>query len=732
MAAGATPLILDMVHHNPGEAPYDSAYVDPAVIKEMGYNGKVYFLFESPMLAINWESVDPDILPKGSVEREWVDAKAAQIKQMQAAAQAQGLSIYAMSDLVLFPKRLIEKYGMQKTFGDPKNPLTEKMIRAQINEMFDQFPAMEGIVVRIGETYLQDAPYHQGHIQNKTDAENTIIPLIQILREEICVKRNKTLIFRTWRAFDDNAPRYQAVSDAIEPHPKLIFSIKHCEGDFFRTHSFSRVIGMGRHRQIIEVQCAREYEGKGAYPNYIANGVIEGFEEHAGMPPDQISSLRGFVEKKPQLFGGIWTWSRGGGWAGPYIQNEMWCDLNAWVMAQWAADPSQSEESVFNRYASERLHLKGADLAAFRKLGLLSADAVLLGRYSVPGGFPAIWTRDQGICWPNAAKNAAVQQRILQQKDEAITKWEEIVRLAQTIHWADEATREHAVGSAQYGLRLYEIYRSLIYLSDAEARGDRAGMAKWIAAYDEAWAAYNQLPEQFPSVATLYTKDYRKNMKNNADRHVAELRAPVDVPAVLPVKNLSGGVLFKVSTADGGAPDKKSFDDSIVSVSCDPKVAGPVDGAAWQEAGKTLVTFANSEWAGFSLDSGNGETLDSAAEFGRGYLEFTVRAAAGSKLNCSALTFSSARGGSSMTRGYALYAAVNGKEFSFSDAPVDSVANETGTRTSPRDVSIDLSAATYQGVDSITFRYYPLTSSKGRTIEFNGLTLYGTATSTSF
>ena len=54
------PLILDMVHHNPGDTPYESAYNNPAVIKKMGYNGKVYFLFESPALAINWESVDPD------------------------------------------------------------------------------------------------------------------------------------------------------------------------------------------------------------------------------------------------------------------------------------------------------------------------------------------------------------------------------------------------------------------------------------------------------------------------------------------------------------------------------------------------------------------------------------------------------------------------------------------------------------------------------------------------
>ena len=84
------PLILDMVHNNPGEAPYQTNYNNPEVIKNMGYNGKVYFLFESPMLAINWESVDKDILPVGSEERKWADAKAAVIKKEQAACHQAG------------------------------------------------------------------------------------------------------------------------------------------------------------------------------------------------------------------------------------------------------------------------------------------------------------------------------------------------------------------------------------------------------------------------------------------------------------------------------------------------------------------------------------------------------------------------------------------------------------------------------------------------------------------
>ncbi|MGQ1909138.1 hypothetical protein ACT3CE_05065 [Marinifilum sp. RC60d5] len=519
-------LILDMVHHNPGEEPYKSAYNNPAVIKEMGYNGKVYFLFESPALAINWESVDPDILPKGSKEREWVDDKASQIKKMQASCVEQGMSIYAMSDLVLFPKRLIEMYGIEKTFGDPNDPKTEKFIRAQINEMFDQFPSLDGLVVRIGETYLHDAPYHQGAIDNKTSPENTIIPLMQILREEICVKRDKQLIFRTWNSFDRDRVAYMKVNDAVEPHQNLIISIKQCEGDFHRARPFSKLIGQGRHPQIIEVQCAREYEGKGAYPNYIANGVIEGFEEHARMPEEQINSLHEFVEKRPDIYAGIWTWSRGGGWDGPYIKNEMWCDLNAWVMAQWAKDPRQHEEPIFNRYASERLHLKGADIAKFRKLCLLSAEAVVRGRNTTYNDISDVWwTRDQGIGWPASAKDSIAQKRNLEQKDESVAKWEEIVKLAKKIHWENEKTRDYAVGSAEYGYRLYKIYRILVNMSDAEAKGDMKRVEKWIKAYDKAWIAYKKLPEKYNSMSTLYTQEYNRHIKNNADQKVNKLRS---------------------------------------------------------------------------------------------------------------------------------------------------------------------------------------------------------------
>jgi hypothetical protein len=519
------PMILDMVHHNPGERPYPSAFNDPATLKAYGYTGKVYFLFESPTLAINWESISPEILPPGSPDRAWVDAKAAWIRTEHAACRAAGMQIFAQTDMLLFPKRLVTHFQLQEQFGNPNDPVTQTLLRAQIAETFSQFPTLDGLVVRIGETYLHDAPFHTGSIQHKRDAQRTIIPLLQLLREEICVRHDRTLIFRSWYSFDQHPQMYAQIDAAVPPHPRLIIGIKHCEGDFHRANPFSRLIGQGRHRQIIEVQCAREYEGKGAYPNYIAHGVIEGFPEHQKRPVGRLRSIRDFITRRPDLWAGIWTWSRGGGWEGPYIRHELWPELNAWVLAQWAADPAQNEETIFYRYAAQKLKLRRKDQHRFRRLCLLSAAAVRRGINSTHRDMNPWWTRDQGISWPNAPLNPQARARNCREKDEAVGMWRKIVRLADTIEWPDEETAVHARGSCRYGLHLYEIYRALVYLAAAERENDQEAILHWIAMYDAAWEAYRRLPAQFAYLSTLYSQTYDRYLRNNAHACVHNLRA---------------------------------------------------------------------------------------------------------------------------------------------------------------------------------------------------------------
>jgi hypothetical protein len=136
------------------------------------------------------------------------------------------------------------------------------------------------------------------------------------------------------------------------------------------------------------------------------------------------------------------------------------------------------------------------------------------------------WTRDQGIGWPAPAKDP---ERNLRQKDESVGMWEEIVDLANAIQWPDGETSAYARGSAQYGLRLYRIYRALVCLADAENRGDRDGMRTWLSAYDSAWTAYESLPLEHTGTAALYTRDYGRHL-TPAEQHLVAIRAARKAP----------------------------------------------------------------------------------------------------------------------------------------------------------------------------------------------------------
>ena len=189
-----------------------------------------------------------------------------------------------------------------------------------------------------------------------------------------------------------------------------------------------------------------------------------------------------------------------------------------------------------------------------------------------------------------------------------------------------------------------------------------------------------------------------------------------------------GAVLHQFITSDAALNPDDGFDPNVVTITTDPNVAAPATGSALQAGNTGLNRLWNTEWAGFSLSSPNGAAIDNATEFGTGYFTWTVSAQPGYVLNLSSLDFNSARGGgdpATQVRGFRLYAATNGAPFNFADTPVLTVANETGTRAAPVARSADLSGAAFQGVQSVTFRYYPLTPATGNTMDFSGMTLNG-------
>ena len=552
------PHIMNMVHPNPGEGETQSIYNDPWFVKSRGFGAMV--LMTHAQCAINYDNFEKDVVPQGP-ERDWITAKSAIVDEKLQAADSAGIDVYAFTDVFVAPKAIWDRYGeemgMQETDfhgygGDVKNvrkpniqfPIIQKLMRAQIEGIFERFPSLDGLVIRFGETYLHDTPYHMGGKLVRQGDEGILdhVFLINLLREEVCVKRNKKLFYRTWDfGWMHTEPEiYTAITDQVKPHPNLIFSIKHTKGDFLRTFPFNPTLGKGKHKQLVEVQSQREYEGKGAHPNYIAEAVINGFEEYEGMNGmTSLSDLKGHPN-----FSGVWTWARGGGWKGPYITNELWCDLNTYVISQWAQDTTRNESEIFTEY-THYLGLSAEDAKVFREIALLSNRGVFLGRTSHLAHINPWWIRDEfmgGItstdfndhqeAWGRLNEdfknivNQNLVDGILEEKQQAVNIWKKIENLSQTVTTGDEQFKDYLKVSSTYGRIKYEIIQQAWIVMLRGMEGEKNGVfnIESIMAskhkYDELWEEFKALKSNNIQCATLY-KPY-SFMLGNVDLHGEE------------------------------------------------------------------------------------------------------------------------------------------------------------------------------------------------------------------
>jgi len=525
--------ILDMVHHNPGEALTHSRYTDPQYLRKMGYNGQVVNDFTFAHTAITYDALDKGIFPAGSPGRAWVMASAGKVRSNIARAKKAGLAVYYFTDMIVLPKTLVAKYHDQicDSLGriSFERPMTIEIHRLMLEELFGSFPDLDGLVIRTGETYLNNVPYHTGN-NPITNGPESHLRLLRLLREEVCVKRHKKIFYRTWSfgGMHDDPDYYLKVVNQIEPHPGLIFSIKHTRGDYQRTYPFNPTLTLGDHRQIVEVECQREYEGKGAYPDYVMNGVIEGFEEyHLNKPEEyQVSKTHVGYQSLKDIrnhpnFAGVWSWSRGGGWVGPYIRNEFWCRLNAYVISQWAKDTRQSERQVFDNFMDHE-GIRGKSRAAFRRLCLLSATAVLRGHASALPSYDSRWVwwmRDEFLSGTDEGPLKDAMDRLYKRQEldaavaekwEAVTIWGQMLDLSKQIYAGHLRDTRYIRTSTRYGYDLYRIIalgwqiQALGYAGEQTGSYDKARLRTLIRVYDAAWAAYRSLKKREPDCATLY------------------------------------------------------------------------------------------------------------------------------------------------------------------------------------------------------------------------------------
>jgi hypothetical protein len=548
--------IMDMVFNNPGEQPFATKYNDPFFIKSMGFNSMVCPFYVS--CAINYDNFKKGIVPKNSEERKWIEDQAAMIDKKIDLCEKAGIRLYPFTDFLVFPKSIWDKYGKHLTSGgqvegdggfsgrskkpNMQSKLTQELLIAQVAGIFDRFPQLDGLVLRFGETYLHDTPFHMGGspIRPGLDGIKDHITMLNILREEICVKRNKKLFYRTWDFgdnFHNNCDYYLAVTNAIEPHPNLIFSIKYQQDDFLRMTPFNPNLGIGKHRQIVEAQSRMEAYGKGAHPYYSAFGVINGWPEtryeikdgHFTGKKNNPSNPRGIKDiLDSQLLCGVNTWSNGGGWQGPYISNEIWADLNTFVISKWAQNPSRSEEYIFYEFTSKNLGIEGLQADIFRQIALLSIEGVRKGQCNSYTYNNKWWSRDEFF---SVAENRNVlehilkeklENKVLAEKAEASAIWRQIEALSKQLSLKDSVLQEALEVSCSYGRIKYELIEQMWILmiedtrSKLEGRMDPDILKEAILKYKALWAEWRKLKESSKQCATLYTEFAFRNKKEGS------------------------------------------------------------------------------------------------------------------------------------------------------------------------------------------------------------------------
>ncbi|MDE6568372.1 MAG: hypothetical protein K2K70_11655 [Lachnospiraceae bacterium] len=535
--------VHDMVHNNPGLARYETAYRNPLFLKKRGFDAITFDLFECAQFGLLWDRYDiirndgKKVFPANSAMRKWAEAKKEELKESYQAAADAGLKVTFMMDIIVLPltiPQLVPEVLDENGMIDIQKPEMKMVLDCMFDEIFTEFPQINGIYIRYGETYVGEkylTPYHRGNNPVLGDRVDFHQFLIGYLTQKVCGEYNREIYYRTWE-FDDfqyDPLMYLKVSNAIPQHEKLYFCIKHTQGDFHRTFAFNQCLNIGKHKQIVEVQAAREYEGKGAFPNYIADGVINGFEEYKWlMKPDETQSLKEVVNQKDSLIQGIWTWSRGGGWDGPYLMGknghngiveikdgrELWADLNAYVISQWAKDTSRSDRYYAEQYAEEILGMNTKEQEIFYEICLKSAHAVLLGRgtNSPCFSFDVWWTRDQNISYETLLKNirSAIACNaldvLLEEKERSVIIWKEMVELARKFSEKVEA-KDYIIMTCEYGRLLFSLYE-VMYRANALAilGNHKKELDMAICQYDDLWKEWEELKRQKPGCPTLYEK----------------------------------------------------------------------------------------------------------------------------------------------------------------------------------------------------------------------------------
>ena len=497
------------------------------------YNYNAAILGDLTQLA-SFDAAYPGAIAKGSALRERIEQERQKFQKECERAGALGIAVALMTDEASLPIPVLGQIGGTSLKAGLPARIdfdSEKFwgaYRAKYREVLKAYPQVAYVVVRTGENYSHPGEGYVGcTVRNGDDLDDAYFRhmqrMIEETREIVVDEFGRTLIWRTWDLGNDgfhaNPKVYDRVLAGLPDRKGLIFAIKHTQTDFWRYNDFNPMIGRGGVDQIVEFQCAREYEGKGAFPNYT--GPL-----FAG---DMVKAAAAGVK-------GVWIWDFAGGWGGPVLKSDRWVRLNIEAATKLALNPKASPRALAEAWAAKEFGPKSATNVA--EMLMLSGECVRQCMYI------EAFARDHRGWKPslNLMRDDIIRGEVLKQLydgsknslPEVFAEKDEAVALAARMKTLFENSRSDIV--AERGEREYqESLSSLIYLENLTQVLDHYikgmfGFYQWqetrepataakaqqeLLAWREAWSRYQTDVPKLPGVASIYRSQNRTQNPND-------------------------------------------------------------------------------------------------------------------------------------------------------------------------------------------------------------------------
>jgi hypothetical protein len=376
----------------------------------LGYN--MCLISNSPSEVVFFENFDQELMPEKSHARQRTE-RHRKIMEIQAETLKNlHLAPICGGDEFRFPvefeKRPYFEDLMEKNGNDSfcfASKILWQAYREKYKEFVKDFPDVKGVLLRLGENYSylskdyigsgvykfnasRNAEKDYCHACRGISYEERIAKTINETAD-VLIPAGKLYIHRTWDTSNDlihgNPNVFQNILSKIKNPEKIIWAIKYTKTDFWRYNFPNPCIGIGDVPQLIEFQCQREYEGKGAFPNFIG---------------EEIALAYRYIKFKGCQ--GVWNWFHGGGWNGPKIKSDIWNQANIYAASRLMWDPNSNPKDIAKDWATLNFGKEAA--SAIAEMLLISDDAVLKWRYVAPysrnhfGWTPGnLWTRDDII-----------------------------------------------------------------------------------------------------------------------------------------------------------------------------------------------------------------------------------------------------------------------------------------------------------------------------------------------